>query len=364
MDRKEGYLSGNKAEINLTNGLVSLTKLDGSIFPHITAGYFSNSVSETLGKYQFNDPPYITLNGIIDTKDNQETSIVFTFNSSSTAKTKLFNKVVTINNPKGSVSVNGNKLDIRIDGEFVDGKFRHIGSASLNEDDGYYSGRIQAENLQFGKLVNTFDLKSKTNGIVGGDVGFKIPTKKPENWNGEGTLSLTQGNVFSIPILGPISPIISSVLREPKAGYSVAKSAKASFRTRNGLMNLIDFQALTPGFILRSNGFINLTDNTVNLEAEMNARGHLNLVGWPLSRLLRYKGSGELSAPKWEPVNFSIPRNIIADGEKVLKNTNPAEIIPEAIGIIPNTIQNSLKVIEDLTSPNQPKQDLKQKENP
>ena len=96
----------------------------------------------------------------------------------------------------------------------------------------------------------------------------------------------------------------------------------------------------------------------------MNARGHLNLVGWPLSRLLRYKGSGELSAPKWEPVNFSIPRNIIADGEKVLKNTNPAEIIPEAIGIIPNTIQNSLKVIEDLTSPNQPKQDLKQKENP
>ena len=84
---------------------------------------------------------------------------------------------------------------------FVDGKFRHIGSASLNEDDGYYSGRIQAENLQFGKLVNTFDLKSKTNGIVGGDVGFKIPTKKPENWNGEGTLSLTQGNVFSIPII-------------------------------------------------------------------------------------------------------------------------------------------------------------------
>ena len=63
----------------------------------------------------------------------------------------------------------------------------------------------------------------------------------------------------------------------------------------------------------------------------------------------------------WQELNF--------DGSAVLKmvpkwNTNPAEIIPEAIGIIPNTIQNSLKVIEDLTSPNQPKQDLKQKENP
>ena len=85
-------------------------------------------------------------------------------------------------------------------------------------------------------------------------MGFKIPIDEPQKWNGEGNISLTQGNVFSIPILGPISPIISSVLLEPKAGYSVAKSAKATFKTRNGLMNLIDFQALTPSFLLRSTG--------------------------------------------------------------------------------------------------------------
>ena len=195
-------------------------------------------------------------------------------------------------------------------------------------------------------------------------MGFKIPIDEPQKWNGEGNISLTQGNVFSIPILGPISPIISSVLLEPKAGYSVAKSAKATFKTRNGLMNLIDFQALTPSFLLRSNGFINLVDQKINLEAEMNARGHLNLVGWPLSRLLRYKGTGLLSEPKWEPINFSIPRGIIADGEKVLKSSNPAEIIPEAIGIIPNTIQNSIKALEALTVPNQSKRNFKPKENP
>ena len=142
------------------------------------------------------------------------------------------------------------------------------------------------------------------------------------------------------------------MLHEPKAGYSVAQSAKTTFKTEDGIMNIIDFQALTPAFLLRSNGRINLVDKKLNLEAEMNARGHLSLVGWPLSRLLRYKGTGSISKPKWEPVNFTLPREIIANGERVLKDSNAAEIIPEAIGIIPNTIQNSIKALEELTSPN------------
>ena len=364
LDREEGYLSGNKAVINTNNGLVNLHQINGKVYPDKAASYFSSEVNQALSKYQFKAPPLITLNGLVDTKNNSQTDLVFTFISQSTVNTELYKKRLAIDNPKGTVKINGENLNIALEGEFVGGVFKHIGSIDLSEKEKYYNGRIQADNFQFGDLVNTFNLKSKTNGLVGGDVGFKIPIDEPQKWNGEGNISLTQGNVFSIPILGPISPIISSVLLEPKAGYSVAKSAKATFKTRNGLMNLIDFQALTPSFLLRSNGFINLVDQKINLEAEMNARGHLNLVGWPLSRLLRYKGTGLLSEPKWEPINFSIPRGIIADGEKVLKSSNPAEIIPEAIGIIPNTIQNSIKALEALTVPNQSKRNFKPKENP
>jgi len=364
LDREEGYLSGNKAVINTNNGLVNLHQINGKVYPDKAASYFSPEVNQALSKYQFKAPPFITLNGLVDTKNNSQTDLVFTFISQSTVNTELYKKRLAIDNPKGTVKINGENLNIALEGEFVGGVFKHIGSIDLGEKEKHYNGRIQADNFHFGELVNTFNLKSKTNGIVGGDVGFKIPIDEPQKWNGEGNISLTQGNVFSIPILGPISPIISSVLLEPKAGYSVAKSAKATFKTRNGLMNLIDFQALTPSFLLRSNGFINLVDQKINLEAEMNARGHLNLVGWPLSRLLRYKGTGLLSEPKWEPINFSIPRGIIADGEKVLKSSNPAEIIPEAIGIIPNTIQNSIKALEALTVPNQSKRNFKPKENP
>ena len=363
IDRKEGHLNGAEAIIQLKDGLVKLNQVNGTVFPEKIASYFSSDIEKTLSKYPFKDPPYISLNGIIDTKKNQQTDLNFTFISKSEVKADILKTKVTLKKPKGTININGKNLNLSINAEFANGNIKHIGSTTLGSQSKYYNGRIQGENIHFGKLIDTFKLNSKTNGIIGSDIGFKIPINNPEKWSGEGTISLTQGNIISIPILGPISPIISSVLHEPKAGYSVAQSAKATFKTEGGMMNIIDFQALTPSFLLRSNGFINLVDKKINLEAEMNARGHLSLVGWPLSRLLRYKGTGTLSKPKWEPVNFTLPREIIANGERVLKDSNATEIIPEAIGIIPNTIQSSIKALEELTSPKKSKRNIQEKKN-
>ena len=47
----------------------------------------------------------------------------------------------------------------------------------------------------------------------------------------------------------------------------------------------------------------------------------------------------------------SIPLNIIANGEKLIKETKINEIVPEAINILPNAINKSLKAIESLTLP-------------
>ena len=352
IDRKEGNLNGEEAIIQLKDGLVKLNQINGTVFPEKIASYFSKETEKRLQEYPFKDPPYISLNGLIDTKNNQKTDLNFTFISNSEVKAEILKTIVSLKEPKGSININGKNLKLSINAEFANGNIKHIGATTIEGKPEYYNGRIQGEKIHFGKLIDTFNLDSKTNGIIDCDLGLKIPIQNPEKWNGEGTVSLTQGNIISIPVLGPISPIISSVLHEPRAGYSVAQSAKATFKTEDGIMNIIDFQALTPAFLLRSNGRINLVDKKLNLEAEMNARGHLSLVGWPLSRLLRYKGTGSLSKPKWEPVNFTLPREIIANGERVLKDSNATEIIPEAIGIIPNTIQNSIKALEELTSPN------------
>ena len=145
--------------------------------------------------------------------------------------------------------------------------------------------------------------------------------------------------------------MISGVLDQPLAGYSVAQSVTLNFLSDQGVIKILNFQALTPGFILNGEGTIDGVNDNLELEAEMNARGPLRLVGWPISKLLRYKGEGTLKEPKWKPINFSIPLNILANGEKLIKESKVNNIIPEAINILPNAIDKSLKAIETLTLP-------------
>ena len=351
LDREDGYINGERATIKTTNGLVNLKNISGKIFPTKLAAYFSPNIASLLDLYNFVDPPKLEINGIIDTKTNDQSNLKINFDSKGQAYTNLFKKKIPLDQPKGSILLKGKEIILNIETKILEGQISHKGLWEMEKDPNLYSGEIIASNINFGSLVKLFELPTKTKGILSSNLQFKIPLKEPIKWSGSGSASLIKGNIFSIPILGPLSPMISGVLDQPRAGYSVAQSATLNFLSDQGVIKILNFQALTPGFILNGEGTIDGVNDNLDLEAEMNARGPLRLVGWPISKLLRYKGEGTLEEPKWKPVNFSIPLNIIANGEKLIKETKINEIVPEAINILPNAINKSLKAIESLTLP-------------
>ena len=351
LDREEGYINGEKAIIGTTNGFVNLKNISGKIFPPKLAAYFSPNIASFLDLYNFVDPPKLEINGIIDTKTNDQSNLKINFDSKGQAYTNLFKKKIPLDQPKGSILLKGKEIILNIETKILEGQISHKGLWKMEKDPNLYSGEIIASNIDFSSLVKLFELPTKTKGILSSTLQFKIPLKEPIKWSGSGSASLIKGNIFSIPILGPLSPMISGVLDQPLAGYSVAQSATLNFLSDQGVIKILNFQALTPGFILNGEGTIDGVNDNLDLEAEMNARGPLRLVGWPISKLLRYKGEGTLEEPKWKPVNFSIPLNIIANGEKLIKETKINEIVPEAINILPNAINKSLKAIESLTLP-------------
>ena len=351
LDREEGYINGEKAIIGTTNGLVNLKNISGKIFPTKLAAYFSPNIVSFLDLYNFVDPPKLEINGIIDTKTNDQSNLKINFDSKGQAYTNLFKKKIPLDQPKGSILLKGKEIILNIETKILEGQISHKGLWEMEKDPNLYSGEIIASNIDFGSLVKLFELPTKTKGILSSNLQFKIPLKEPIKWSGSGSASLIKGNIFSIPILGPLSPMISGVLDQPLAGYSVAQSATLNFLSDQGVIKILNFQALTPGFILNGEGTIDGVNDNLELEAEMNARGPLRLVGWPISKLLRYKGEGTLKEPKWKPINFSIPLNILANGEKLIKESKVNNIIPEAINILPNAIDKSLKAIETLTLP-------------
>ena len=351
LDREDGYINGERATIKTTNGLVNLKNISGKIFPTKLAAYFSPNIASFLDLYNFVDPPKLEINGIIDTKTNDQSNLKINFDSKGQAYTNLFKKKIPLDQPKGSILLKGKEIILNIETKILEGQISHKGLWEMEKDPNLYSGEIIASNIDFGSLVKLFELPTKTKGILSSNLQFKIPLKEPIKWSGSGSASLIKGNIFSIPILGPLSPMISGVLDQPRAGYSVAQSAALNFLSDQGVIKILNFQALTPGFILNGEGTIDGVNDNLDLEAEMNARGPLRLVGWPISKLLRYKGEGTLKEPKWKPINFSIPLNILANGEKLIKESKVNNIIPEVINILPNAINKSLKAIETLTLP-------------
>ena len=159
-----------------------------------------------------------------------------------------------------------------------------------------------------------------------------MPASEPQRWSGSGAAQLTDGDVFAIPVMGPISRLVSGVMDRPTAGYSIATDAHATFTIERGIVRSDDFVALTPGFVLRASGSIDSVEDVLDIDAEMNARGPLRLVGWPLSKLLKYKGEGSLSDPQWRAVNFTLPRNRRLGQEEGPLGPRLTQKVPKVVG--------------------------------
>jgi hypothetical protein len=112
---------------------------------------------------------------------------------------------------------------------------------------------------------------------------------------------VANGNVFAIPVLGPLSGIVAAIV--PGAGYSVAKQATASFTIKDGIITTKDFKVSGKMFGMIGHGDLHFLDNKLDFEMRIDAKG-AGAVLTPVYELFEYKGEGTLSKPTWRPKRF------------------------------------------------------------
>jgi hypothetical protein len=116
--------------------------------------------------------------------------------------------------------------------------------------------------------------------------------------------------LFSVPMFGPLSPLVSTVLNNRNAGFEYAGSAFCNFTIRNGILSTRDFNTSTKSLAFTGDGSVNLDTQTFDMTMRMNARGLLGLITLPLKPfygMFQFRGSGPLKKPSWESVMFSPP---------------------------------------------------------
>ncbi len=291
IEPEEGqHIDGKLAQILGNEELVILEGLRGKAHPAQVVAYFAPETAEVLARYHFETPPDLTLEGTIDSGGHGRSQFTSTFHSPGEARVSLFKNDLSIIAPEGTVTIKGSEGKVDVKGNALGGQAHYKGSFDIASR-GSISGRL--------KVINGDIFAMPFMGAISRQLKANIATK-----------------TVSLPFL------ISGVLDRTKADYSEGSAINVSFRNEgDGIVHIEDFKGVAPGFSLQAKGKINTlkVQDQLDITAEMNARGPLKIVGWPIAKLFKYQCEGSLDAPTWRPVNFTLPHRNRSDGQGTLE---------------------------------------------
>jgi len=166
---------------------------------------------------------------------------------------------------------------------------------------------VALDGVDFSKLTALFGSDDETGGALTARFTWQTPDGSGVTIEGSGTASLEEGNIFALPLLGPLSTIISALLPGDRIAYSVARKATTSLRVSKGRVTISDFEAATRTFRLTASGVIDVARDYLDLNARINLRGAPGLLLYPVSKLFEYHAGGTMSDPGWRPKHLSGP---------------------------------------------------------
>jgi hypothetical protein len=294
------YVSADKA--------VEVENVGGTIWPAPLLRLFAPKVADSLESYRFHRPPVMKGSGVVDVTPQGRTELDVSFDSRDAADYRFLGENVTLAQPSGKVAIRGPRVtvsDLRLNA--FDGP---ITSHFDFRGDGRLTGEMSWTRLSIPALTSTYGFQVKGGGEVTGRLDFSLTDSRVETMSGEGLFALDKTELFSVPMFGPLSRVVSGVLNDRRAGFERAKSAFCNFRIQDGVLRTGDFQTATTSLTFVGEGQVDLARRTLDMTMRMNARGLLGLITLPLRPfygMFQFRGTGPLKDPQWENVMFTAP---------------------------------------------------------
>jgi hypothetical protein len=138
-------------------------------------------------------------------------------------------------------------------------------------------------------------------GLLRGTYDFNGLGNDWRTMRGNGKIEVSNGDVFAIPIFGPLSGILNHIV--PGSGYSIAHKANAKFAVENGIIHTDDFEAAGSLFSMLGNGDLHFLDDKLDFNLRLDMKGP-GIVLMPMYKLFEYVGEGSLKKPDWHPKRF------------------------------------------------------------
>ncbi len=282
----------------------------------------NQELSDLVKPYRFEQPPVLGLSGVIDERSDGQLggkprnhNFIVTFESDYPAKYDFLGQTLDLERPRGLVKFFGDDLHLeQFQAGVLDGTLNASFHARDLKNTKQYNAIVSVDNLDFRELTGLYSDYQSSEGSLSGQVQMRGSLNDPRTINGNGLAKIQNGDVFAIPIFGPLSKLMSDVLPQPRAGYSVAREASMSFTMKDGVLKTDDFEALTRAFRLVGNGELGFVDNWIDFDAKIQIRGTagvlLGPVGKMISKIFEFHASGKVSEPEWRPKHLPSIRDM------------------------------------------------------
>ncbi|MEY3395586.1 MAG: hypothetical protein RL346_1822 [Verrucomicrobiota bacterium] len=289
--------------------LVNIENVRGVMWGAPMVRLFAPKIADHLEQYRFHAPHPIAGSGQVDVTRDGRTDLVVNFSSNTGASYKFLGKDITLGNPSAVVSIKHNTVEIS---DLVAQWFGGVIQGKLSRHaDSRLTGDMTWNDLKLSGITGTYGTEMQGGGKITGRLEFNLNQGDVSTMTGEGLVALNDGELFSVPIFGPLSTIVSKVVNDKRMGHERAKEAFCTFTINNGILSTRDFQTQTSSVKFTGDGSVDLTKKTIDFTIRLNARGLLlSIITAPVRPffgLFQFRGSGPMNKPVWENVHFTSP---------------------------------------------------------
>ena len=299
--RNEGTGSGSftydfkKHEVRISN-------IRSSLYPAEAILWIDPKTSKTVAPYKFRRPPNVVANGVYQFRGGKNTRLEIKVDGAGGMDYVFLGKTLPFDRVSARLLFTNERLQISdVRADLLAGTLRGNADISLAKNNPFYRATLSVSEINFPRLTDLYFKYKTAQGLLRCTYDFNGMGNDWRTMRGNGKVEVSNGDVFAIPIFGPLSGILNHIV--PGSGYSVARKADAKFTVENGTIHTEDFEAAGSLFSMLGNGDIHFLDDKLDFNLRLDMKGP-GIVLMPMYKLFEYVGEGSLKKPDWHPKRF------------------------------------------------------------